>query len=98
MCPSLSALLQVVITSRLIYGAANGTVSFFSLANIPSVRVPVLLFHSSFDGLFGSFHVLAIVILLHCSFACLCLLNSVFLGQRPRSVPAESYGASMWIS
>ena len=32
-----------VITSRLIYGAANGIVSFFSLANIPSVDGGVLL-------------------------------------------------------
>ena len=35
MCPLLSDLLQVVITSRLIYGAANGIVPFF----------PRLIFH-----------------------------------------------------
>lgn len=97
MCPSLSDLLHVVITSRLTYGAANGIVSVFSLATVPSVHVPVLLFHSSLDGLFGSFPVLPIVILLQCSFACLCLSNCVFLGHRPGSVPAESYGASMGI-
>ena len=95
MCPSLCDLLQVVITPGLIYGAAAGIVPFFSWANIAPVHIPVLRFHSSVDGVFASFHVLAIAIMLQCSFACLCLSNSVFLGHMPRSVPAESYGTSM---
>ena len=52
--------------------------------------------HSSVDGLFGCFHVLAIVMLRQCTFACLCLSNSVFLGYRPRSGPAGSYGSKMF--
>ena len=60
MCPSLCDLLQVVITCGLIYGAAAGIVPFFSWANIALVHIPVLRFHSSVDGVFASFHVLAI--------------------------------------
>ena len=83
-----------VITSRLLYGPANGIVSFF---------VPWLVFHlymyqffvrSSLDGRCGRFHVSPIVILLQCRFACLCLSSSVFLGYSPRSGRAGSYSSS----
>ena len=55
-----------------------------------------LFVHLSLDELFGCFHVVAMVILLQCSFAALCISISVFRGYRPRSVPSGSYGISMF--
>ncbi len=84
-----------VITSRLIYGAANGIVSFFSLANIPSVHGGVLLCPPICWWTFWLLPYLGYCNTVQCRFACLCLSNSLFLDYRSRSGPAGSYGSSM---
>ena len=85
-----------VITSRLIYGAANGIVSFFSLANIPSVHGGVLLCPPICWWTFWLLPYLGSCHTVQCRFACLCLSNSLFLGYTSRSGPAGSYGSSMF--
>ena len=85
-----------VITSRLIYGAANGSVSFFSLANIPSEHGGVLLCPPICWWSFWLLPYLGYCSTVQCRFACLCLSNSLFLDYRWRSGPAGSYGSSMF--
>ena len=84
-----------MITPRLLYGPANGIVSFIFPWLIFHLYMYAFFFvHSSLDGCFGYFHVLATVILLQCKFACLCLSNFVFLGCSLRSGPSGSYRSS----
>ena len=71
-----------VITSRLIYGAANGNVSFFHQLIFHLYRQQFFFVHPSVGGLFGYFHILAVVILCNVDmFACvLPFLSSQFIG------------------
>ena len=85
-----------VITSRLIYGAANGIGSFFTLANIPSVHGGVLLCPPICWWSFWLLPNLGYCNTVQCRFACLCLSNSLFLDYRWKSGPAGSYGSSMF--
>ena len=85
-----------VIRSRFIYGAANVIISFFSLANIPSVHGGVLLCPPICWWTFWLPPYLGYCNTVQCRFACLCLSNSLFLDYRSRSGPAGSYGSSMF--
>ena len=97
MCLSLSDLVQVawlpLDSSTVLHMALC---PFFPWLIFPLYMYQFFFVHSSVDGLFGCFHVLAIVIERQCTFACLCLSNSVFLGYRPRSGPAGSYSSKMF--
>ena len=86
-----------VITSRLIYGAAKDILSFFHQRIFNLCMYLFFFVHASVGGLFGYFH----IYLGYCNtvqgrFACLYPSNSVFLDQRSRNGPAESYGSSMF--
>ena len=78
-----------------IHLAANGIISFFSMAEYYSIvyMYHIFFIHSSVNGYLGCFHVLPIVmnIGVHVSF-----LRIVFSGYMPGSGIAGSYGSSIF--
>ena len=89
-----------MIISRSIHVAANGTISFFFMAEYYSIvyMYQIFIIHSSVDGHLGCFHALAIVNSaavntgVHVSFQIM-----VFSGYMPRSGIAGSYGIVLFL-
>ena len=87
-----------MIICRSVHVAVKGIISFFMVEYIPLYIYHIFFIHSSLDGHFGCFHVLAIVnsaavnIGVHMSFRIM-----VFSGYMLRSGIAGSYGSSVLI-